>query len=146
MAWGGYEIKGAYESRHWPSTPGTITSSSISKQTRRDSNHRTRTTYYPRVQYQYQVDGKHCTSDRIEFGGASGGTRSKAKKLVDRYSPGKKVKVYYNPRDPEYAVLKAGFTWGAIFILLAGIVFFGLGVICYRAYKRNKDDALTLSF
>lgn len=144
LAWGGYEIKRAYESRNWPDTLGTIISSHISKQTTRDSKSRTRTSYTPRIQYQYQVGGQHYTCKRIEFGGESGGRRSKAKKVVDQYPSGKKVKVYYNPQDPKVAVLKAGFSWGAIFAFLAGIVFFGAGVVCFKAYRRNKEQKNTL--
>lgn len=138
LAWGGYEIKRAYESRGWPNTQGSIISSHIDKQSRRDSNHRTRTYYYPKVQYQYQVEGKHYTCNRIEFGGESGGKRSRAKKVVDSYPSGKKVKVYYHPQDPQVAVLKAGFSWGALLVFIAGLVFLGAGIVCYRAFRRNK--------
>jgi len=144
LAWGGYEIKRAYESRGWPNTQGTITSSYIKKENRKDSNNRYRTTYYPKVQYQYQVEGKYYSCNRIAFGGVSGGKRSKAKKVVDSYPSGKKVTVYYNPQDPGVGVLKAGFSWGALLAFLAGLVFFGAGIMCYRAYRRNKEEKYTL--
>ena len=144
LAWGGYEIKRAYESRGWPNTQGTITSSYIKKENRKDSNNRYRTTYYPRIKYQYQVEGKYYSCNRIAFGGVSGGKRSKAKKVVDSYPSGKKVRVYYNPQDPGVGVLKAGFSWGALLAFLAGLVFFGAGIMCYRAYRRNKEEQYTL--
>lgn len=140
LAWGGYEMKRAYESRTWPDTQGTVTSSYIGKSSHRDSNNHTSTVYTPKIRYQYQVEGKHYTCNRIEFGGESGGKRSKAKKVVDKYPSGKKVTVYYNPQDPKVAVLKAGFSWGALFAFLAGIIFFGVGIICYRGYRRNKEE------
>ena len=143
LAWGGYEIKRAYESRSWPHIQGTITSSDITKETRRDSNSRHRTTYYPRVKYKYYVDVKYYSCNRIEFGGVSGGKRSKAKKVVDRYPSGKKVTVYYNPQDPAVAVLKAGFSWGALFAFLGGLIFFGAGIMCFRTYRRNKEEQYT---
>jgi hypothetical protein len=139
LAWGGYELKGAHESRNWPSTQGTIISSQVSKQTRRDTKtRRTVITYYPRVQYWYQVSGKRYISNRIEFGGASGGMQSMAEKVVKRYPSGQKVTVYYNPTDSQYAILEAGFTWSALFIFLGGIVFFGIGVICFGSYRQNR--------
>lgn len=144
LAWGGYEMKRAYESRSWPNTQGTVISSYIDKRSHRDSNNRTNIVYTPKIRYQYQVDGKHYTCKRIAFGGESGGKRSKAKKVVDKYPSGKKVTVHYNPQDPKVAVLKAGFSWGAVFAFLAGIVFFAVGVMGLKAYRRNKEQDKTL--
>lgn len=139
MAWGGYEIKGSQESRNWPGTEGTITSSGVNKRTYTDSDHRTRTTYYPKVRYRYQVQGRHYTGNRIEFGsGESGGMKKWAQKIVNKYPSGKKVMVYYNPNDLKYAVLEAGFTWSSLFVFLGGILFFAAGVFCLKAYWRNK--------
>lgn len=139
MAWGVYEIKGSRESRNWPSTKGTVTSSSISEQTRRDtSTRRTTTTYFPRVLYEYQVKGRHYTSHRIEFGGDSGGMKRMAKKVVDKYPSGKKVTVHYNPQDPQYGVLEAGFTWSSLIVFLAGIAFFCVGVLFFKAYRKQR--------
>ena len=143
LLWGGYEINRAYESRGWPNTQGTITSSYIKKENRKDSNNRYKTTYYPKVNYQYQVEGKYYSCNRIAFGGVSGGKRSKAKKVVDRYPSGKKVTVYYNPQDPGVAVLKAGFSWGALFAFLTGLIFFGVGIMFYRISRRNKEEPYT---
>lgn len=140
LAWGGYEMKRAYESRTWPDTQGTVTSSYIGKRSHRDSNNSTSIVYTPKIRYQYQVEGKHYTCNRIGFGGESGGKRSKAKKVVDKYPSGKKVTVYYNPQDPKIAVLKAGFSLGALFAFLAGIIFFGVGVICFKAYQKNRQE------
>jgi len=144
LAWGGYEIRRAYESRSWPNTQGTVIASYIDKRSHRDSNNHTRIVYTPKIRYQYQVEGKHYTCKRIAFGGESGGKRSKAKKVVDKYPSGKKVTVYYNPQDPKVAVLKAGFSWGAVFAFLAGIVFFAVGVMGFKAYRRNKEQDKTL--
>ena len=137
MAWGGYEIKGSRESGSWPSIQGTISSSSVSKRTTRDSDRRTRTTYYPKVGYRYRVDGRNYISSRIAFGtGDSGGSAKWARKIVNKYPVGKNVTVYYNPQDPQYGVLESGFTWRSIMILLAGIAFFAAGVLCVKAKLR----------
>ncbi len=145
MAWSAYEIKGSNESRNWPRTQGTITSSSISEQTRRDSStRRNKTTYYPRVLYEYQVKGRHYTSHRIEFGGESGGMKWMAKRVVDKYPSGKKVTVYYKPQDPQYGILEAGFTWKSLFILLAGMAFFAAGVLCFKTYRKQQRKRQTV--
>ncbi|BBO76640.1 hypothetical protein DSCW_40570 [Desulfosarcina widdelii] len=139
MAWGVYEIKGSRESGNWPSTQGTITSSGVSKRTTRDSNHRNRTTYTPKVNFQYQVDGRQYTSSRIAFGtGDTGGSEKWARKVVNKYPVGKTVTVHYKPQDPQYGVLESGITWRSIIFLLAGAVFFIVGVLCVRAKSRRN--------
>jgi Protein of unknown function (DUF3592) len=139
VAFGGYEIKGSRESGNWPSAQGTISSSSVSKRTTRDSNNRTKKTYYPKVGYHYQVDGRKYISHRIAFGtGETGGSEKWARKIVNKYPVGKTVTVYYNPQDPNYGVLESGFTWRSVIIFLSGILFFVVGVFCLRAYLKNR--------
>ena len=138
MSWGGYEMKGASESLDWPETPGSITSSHVSKETSRDSEQRLRTTYYPNVAYQYQIAGRGYTGTRINFGGRTGGMEWVAQRTVDRYPTGKTIIVHYNPQEPTYAVLEAGIAWSSIFLFLMGIVFFVAGVLCFRAYLKNR--------
>lgn len=139
MAWGGNELKKAYESRSWPGTPGTITSAYIQTSHHRSSEGRSSTSYAPKVSYRYTVEGKTHMCDRIAFGGASGGMESWAKAVVDEYPSGKQVTVHYNPQDPSVAVLKTGFSWGALLLVLAGVVFFGVGVLCYKGYRSKKE-------
>jgi hypothetical protein len=139
LAWGAYEIKGSRESGSWPTAQGTIRSSSVSKRTTRDSNHRTRTTCYPKVGFQYQVDGRNYTSSRIAFGtGDTGGSAKWARKIVNKYPVGKTVMVYYNPQDPQYGVLESGITWRSIIFLLAGIAFFGAGLLVVKSKLGNR--------
>lgn len=142
LALGGYEIKGSQETSNWPSTTGTITSSSVRKETRRESN-KTSTVYYPSVQYRYQIDSRPYTSSRIAFGNASGGRKSFAQDVAEKYPSGQKITVYYDPDDPQYAILETGFTWSSLFIFLGGIVFFAAGVLCLKTYLqgRQKEQA-----
>ena len=141
LARGGYEIKGAHGTGNWPSTTGKITSSSVRKETRRESN-KTSTVYYPSVQYRYQIDGRPYTSSRIAFGNASGGRKSFAQDVAEKYPSGQKVTVYYDPDDPQYAILETGFTWNSIFIFLGGIVFFAAGILCLKTYWKGKQKKL----
>jgi hypothetical protein len=138
LALGGYEIKGSRETSNWPSITGTITSSSVRTETRRESN-KTSTVYFPNVQYRYKIDGQPYTSSRIAFGNASGGRKSFAQDVVEKYPSGQKITVYYDPDDPQYAILETGFTWNSIFIFLGGIVFFAAGVLCLKTYLRSKQ-------
>lgn len=138
LAWGGYEIKASHKTGSWPSTEGTITSSSVHKEIRRESG-KTVTTYYPSVQYRYHIGDRQHTSYRIAFGNVSGGLQKFAQKVVARYPSGQKVTVYYNPDEPQYAILETGFTWNSLFIFLGGIVFFAAGVLCLKVYLKGKQ-------
>ncbi|MDA3894800.1 MAG: DUF3592 domain-containing protein [Desulfobacteraceae bacterium] len=143
MSWAGYEMKGAAESRAWPEAQGSITSSHVSKETSRDSEQRLRTTYYPNVAYQYQIAGRGYTGTRINFGGRTGGMEWVAQRTVDRYPAGKIIIVHYNPQEPTYAVLEAGITWGLILLFLMGVVFIAAGVLCFKAYRKNRQKQLS---
>jgi hypothetical protein len=79
LGWGLFELQRAMESHGWPSTTGTIARSEIHQVENRKEN-RTETIYFPRIHYRYSVFGKDYTSDRIAFGGLSGGNQRKAKK------------------------------------------------------------------
>ena len=87
VIYGVYEIKGSQESRNWPSTQGTIVYSGVHDFTTRDSNHRTKTSYSPKISYRYRVGGREYTSERFHFGvGESGGSRKSAQKNHSRIS------------------------------------------------------------
>ncbi len=139
-AWGGYEIKGSRKSAGWPNVPGTISSSDIAKRVTRDTNRRrSRTTYYPKIAFHYQVDGHNFTSSRIAFGtGDSGGKMKWAQKVISKYPVGNKVTVYYDPQDPQYGVLEAGMTWRSVFLLVGGIAFLAADFFCLKSFFKNR--------
>ncbi len=89
------------QAQSYPSTQGTIIRSHI------EINHSTDgTTYGPEVDFSYEVEGKFYTSDTYRYGVWSSSDRSHAESVVDRYSNGKQVEVFYNPTDPSDAVLE----------------------------------------
>jgi len=142
MAVSAYEIMGSLGTNNWPGTDGTITSSSVRKEVRRDSG-KTVTTYYPSVQYRYRIDGRQHTSYRIAFGKKVGSVKAIAQKVVDRYPSGKTVTVYYDPDDPQYAILEKGFKWSSLIVFMVGLVFFAAGVLCLRSYLKDKQKVPT---
>jgi hypothetical protein len=144
IVWGSNELKGAYQSRSWPSTQGKITSSYIKKQVnKKSSTNRTTTSFSAKVHYRYMVGGKTYSGDMICFGGTySGGKRSLAKKVADSYPKGKKVTVYYNPENPKEAVLKTGFSWTTFMVFIGGLLFLCVGIACYISYRGGRKEAL----
>lgn len=95
----------AESSRNWPTVRGKVTASNVEKGWK--------TLYVPRVFYKFSVGGVEYTSTMISF--ANDHIRKEAaEKTRDSYSVGKDVLVYYNPDNPEQAVLVPGRTRGGI--------------------------------
>ena len=84
----------------WPSTKGTVMTSTIEWRSSSDSG----STAYPVVQYSYQVNGQAYQSYKLAPGPELGGTG--ANKVVARYPAGAQVMVFYNPQNPSEAVLE----------------------------------------
>ena len=111
----------ASESVDWPRTMGVVVSSEVESRAGYDT-----TDWHARVSYRYATDGNSYLSRRITFGDI-GSSRNTAMSLVDKYSVGKSVSVYYNPESPDISVLEPGdppishiflmvlFTVGALF-------------------------------
>ncbi len=93
------------------------------------SRHYVTQTYYPEFVYTYTVDGKKLEGyDYRAF--EHGMTEAAATAVVDRYEEGKTATCYYNPADPEQAVLtldsgRSGMNtagaWGLV-LLFGGLV------------------------
>ena len=105
-------------STNWPTTEGQILESEF--KTKGDS------TSYPGVKYQYDVNGKTYDGERIVFGSAADLPRG----TLDRYPVGGTVTVFYDPNDPESAVLQTastssmyiGIVLGPILVIVAIIM------------------------
>lgn len=110
FAWAWTAYRDGRLSLGWPSVSGQVTSSSVTLETTQaDSDSRLESTYYPSVSYDYRVDGQALKGSRVGIGGAVGTARKEdAEAVAKRYAVGSKVDVYYDPANPEYAVLVRG--------------------------------------
>jgi Protein of unknown function (DUF3592) len=98
-----HDIKGAYFSDpvSFSSTAGRIVSSSTYTSTPK------RTTYYHySIEYEFTTNGKNYRSDEITFDNNYRLEQKFAQVYVSKYPVGKKVTVYYDPRDPSFSVLE----------------------------------------
>ena len=120
----------AQTSSGWPATEGKIVRSWVKTSTSWDSDYRTRTTaYYPAVQYEYTVLGKTYTGSRISFGGTAGkSTRRAAEAALEGYPVGASVTVYYNPHNPQDAVLERTMHGGPLMLIVGAT--FGASAVC----------------
>lgn len=127
-----------YNDQHWPSTDGVIRSAKIFQSM--DWHN-----YYAAILYDYKVAGFSYSSSRVTFGDfwyASG----RAASVFGRYPQGKSVTVFYNPSDPQIAVLETGFNDRTWTMLAGGVAFILWGtlpivVFSIRERYRKNDDA-----
>jgi hypothetical protein len=119
--------KKAEASQGWPSTAGQINESRVSHSTHTDTDGDSRDSYTPYVEYTYQVAGQSYNGRDLTFGFTQGyGNASKAQAMLAKYPVGAQVNVYYDPADPQKAVLErqaGGYGVG----LVLGIIFLVVG-------------------
>lgn len=126
----------ASASQTWPAAGGVITNAWIVESRDTDEDGYTSTTYTPKWEYRYQVGTETYTSQRISFGGVSGyGRRKKAQEELNRFPANSQVRVYYDPTNPEDAVLVQG-TKGTMAGIIVGIALMVLSVCgsCFWVY------------
>jgi len=117
MSFFGYRlVRKARASSKWPSTQGTIESSTVDVERERerdsDGDIHYETKFTPNIVYQYQVDGMDFAGDQISFGGTSSSSQSRAYRITNQYPEGAEVTVYFDPEDPQESVLQPGATLG----------------------------------
>jgi len=97
-------------------TSAEILSSDIETATEQDDGE-TEVEYYPRIEYEYTVDGSSYTDVRVfhatQVGNEAGELRgkefddeNKAQNVVSRYQSGSTATVRYDPDDPEVSYLE----------------------------------------
>jgi hypothetical protein len=114
-------MKRSRASLSWPTVQGTVRASDVLT---RFHDH----TRYDRasVLYQYVVGGTTYWSDTVSLAAVElGGTMQQACETVNRHAVGSEVRVYYDPDDPEAAVLVPGTAAYSGMALGLGI-FFGI--------------------
>jgi len=117
--------KKAEASTGWPSTPGTITESTIQESVSTDSDGDRRTSFVPIVHYSYQVVGTAYEGKRISFGARSAGSYQSAQQIISVYPKGSSAPVYYDPLNPADAVLERKSASSKVMLIL-GIVFLAI--------------------
>lgn len=114
--------KKAEESAGWPAVEGVITNAWVEESSDTDEEGFTSTTYTPKWEYQYQFSAQSYSSQKISFGGERGyGSRKKAEQELTKYPISSRVQVYYDPQNPEEAVLVQG-TKGTLVGIIVGAI------------------------
>jgi len=113
-------------SKSWSSTPGEVLESNIEE----DSDG-----WAPRVRYSFEVMGRRYTNDRLYF-------HIPPRTLYERgaeahlvpYPVGKQIDVYYNPQNPQDAVLDRRMPfWLPVFWVCFTALLLGIGLECWNS-------------
>jgi hypothetical protein len=107
-------------SMSWPYVLGKVLAASVRQVVvRGDADTRDTTNYVPSVQYEYQVGGQNYQGNRLAFQEKGYNSHKKAFKLVADFPVGGPVSVYFDPANPQNAVLERK-AHGNNFILAVG--------------------------
>ena len=121
LVYAGISISRGSQRKSWSHTIGEVTTSEIEKNISSEDGG---TDYFPIVRYRYKVNLVEYESDFISRSEASFaiGNYKVAKAKIDRYKLNSKVKVYYNPDNPQEAALEIKTsTSGMILLIILGI-------------------------
>lgn len=115
----------AESSKDWPSVTGSIITSEVINSRRSKG-----TMYSPKVAYSYIVEGKHLENSALDNGAAwSSSNSSTSYAIVNKYSQGSRVPVYYNPQNPSQSVLETGIPSSLTWAYRGGLVALVLGLL-----------------
>lgn len=107
LSWGLRNLKLGLDSKHWPTIKGRVVAVELKEVSKMEfAAPATLRGYEPTVRYEYQISGKIFVAETVSLGQYLLKSRKEAQEILDRYPPGKPVRVHYNPRQPQIAVLE----------------------------------------
>jgi len=128
---GSHDVYYSLRTYTWPSVEGKIVFSRVERVWHPGQS----PTYYPQIQYVYLVEGKEYRGKVVFFSEYGTGSTAGAQATIDKYPEGKIVAVYYNPKDPQNAVLERGLHWPSFALILFGLIFGAVGVIGFLYWE-----------
>lgn len=126
-------------SENWPSVQGEVIESRVETRSSRKGR-----TYAPQVTYTYAVEGTHYSGTRQQARNPIMNSPAEAQGYLQAYPVSAKLKVFYQPANPQNAVLKPGLvTSDYLIMLLPGLfVLLGLLVWVLSFWRWQKDRLL----
>lgn len=135
IALGLRRMASARASMGWPSVKGTVLDARIDTEApdpaAEDDEPRQATTFKPVIEYRFVVNGVTYEGARLAPDELDSGDRSVASDIVRAFPTGSPVDVFYDPTNPERAVLRPGIS-GASMIFPSvgvGLVVLGLSMV-----------------
>ncbi|MES9946794.1 MAG: DUF3592 domain-containing protein [Candidatus Thiodiazotropha sp.] len=132
----------AVQMASWEQAQGSLISAEVSHHRSDDT-----TTYQAEARYRYQVNGVEYSGDRVAIHGGSDNIgdfqQQLGRQLQKLYRKQQPVPVYYDPSDPNQAVLNRDLRWGMIGFNTIFIIVFGgagLGLILFGLRGKRVID------
>jgi len=125
-----YRIYQAAASLTWPTVAGELVSADIKERIfhDRDGN---RSSMVLDFKYSYSVENNQINGTRITYTDGINKSLRAMKKLKKRFEGKTRVKVYYNPEDPQQSVLIPGVGLFNFTPLITSSLFVIAGLYCY---------------
>ncbi len=130
------------DSKNWKQIPAVVESSRVLSHDSDDG-----TTYSVDILYRYEINGQAFKSNRYGFFSGSSSGFSAKQEVVDQYPVGRKITVFFNPKDPTAAVIsrQVGAEWIiGIIPLIFILVGFGGMIHAWRGTS-SKASLTTIS-
>jgi hypothetical protein len=119
LVWGFRRMQQSSAMKDWPTTQGTIRSSTVVSREAAPLNAeesydddapkpKPQVLYRPDVEYTYTVNGETYTGNLIAFDVTEVSSKQHAQAQAARFVPRAPVTVYYDPEDPQHALLEPG--------------------------------------
>lgn len=117
----------AKSTENWDKTDGIIINSELVDYT---SAGEADSTFKPKIEYSYFVNGNEYKSKRIYFGShiMTSYNKRHSQKLVEKYSKGTKVIVYFDRLNEKQSVLETGIKYQIIIGSILGLIITGIGL------------------
>lgn len=141
IAQGISQLHWAMASVHWPTASGVILDSHVQAVSGPAASvyPTDAPSYAATVTYRYNVAGRLYVGHRRQFGEPSFGSRRSAQQIANRYPPGSRVVVHYDPAHVERCVLETGVSWSQLSTLAISLLLTttgGVGVL--RLFRTGR--------
>jgi hypothetical protein len=133
-------VTGMFAARNWTAVPCVITGSTVTQRGSGTYRRRTNGSYDWVVNYQYEAGGRTIIRDRVSFWPQLQGRQSAQQARAARYPKGSTHTCYYNPANPDEAVLDRGVTFGAWMVLVA-LAALGIGVAAIAGTRERLANS-----
>ena len=117
-AWGVYQY---FRARSFLPVQAEVTHSEVGVNRGNDG-----ITYYPDIRFRYTVDGQNYDTGQYRILRISSSGRSGKQKIASRYPVGSNIKAWYDPNQPEVAVLNKSISFFPIIFLAVGLGVLGI--------------------
>lgn len=130
--WGGWGIYQQLRVRDFLSVEGVVTHSEVVVNRRTDGS-----SYYPDIHFRYTVGGREYNKGTYHIYQTGTSGRRGKQKIVQQYPVGADVQAWYDPKDPDTAVIDRSFGIFPVIFLVIGLAVLGVIVVICVGHLRG---------